>query len=174
MNTMSKGHGKTEFLLIRISLVAIMSALVAVATLIVRIPNAMGGYFNLGDVAIFAVAIAFDPIVGGLAGGIGSAIADLIGFPVFAIPTLIIKGLEGLLASLISNRKRSLRDLLAAVVAGSVMISGYFVVEYFGLQWGWGGAMGEVPGNIVQVVFGGFVGIPLGYIIRRRLPEILR
>jgi uncharacterized membrane protein len=112
--------------------------------------------------------------VGGLAGGIGSAIADLIGFPIFAIPTLIIKGLEGLLASAISNKKSALRDLLAVFVAGSEMVIGYFVVEYFVLQWGLGGALAEIPGNIVQVLVGGLIGIPLAYVVRRRLPEILR
>jgi uncharacterized membrane protein len=171
---MSTTYGKTTFVLIKISLIAVMAALVAAATLIVRIPNAMGGYFNLGDVAIFAVAFTFDPIVGGLASGIGSSIADIIGFPVFAIPTLVIKGLEGLLASVISDKKRSVRDGLSGVVAGSEMILGYFIVEYFVLQWGLGGALGEVPGNFVQVLVGAFVGIPLGYVIRRRLPEILR
>ena len=167
-------YGKTMVILIQISLTAMMAALVAAATLIVRIPNALGGYFNLGDVAIFAVAFTFNPIVGGLASGIGSSIADLIGFPMFAIPTLVIKGLEGFLASGISDKKRSVRDGLSGVIAGLEMIFGYFMVEYFVLQWGLGGALGEVPGNLIQVVVGALVGIPLGYAIRRRLPEILR
>ncbi len=160
--------------LIQISLIAMMAAVTAAATFIVRIPNAMGGDFNLGDVAVFAVALTFNPVVGGLAGGIGSAIADLIGFPIFAIPTLIIKGLEGLLASVISNRKSPLRDILAVVIAGSEMVVGYFIVEYFILSWGLGGALAEVPGNVIQIVVGGLIGVPLGYVIRRRLPEILR
>lgn len=102
---MSNDYARTQFLLVQASLTAVMAALVGAATLIVRIPNPMGGYFNLGDVAIFAVALTFNPVVGGVAGGVGSAIADLIGFPVFAVPTLVIKGLEGLIAGVISNRK---------------------------------------------------------------------
>jgi uncharacterized membrane protein len=171
---MKKKYASPEVLLVQISLIAMMAAVTAAATFLIRIPNPMGGYFNLGDVAVFAVALAFNPLVGGLAGGIGSAIADLIGFPIFAVPTLIIKGLEGLLASVISNKKSAFRDLLAVVVAGSVMVVGYFVVEYFVLQWGLGGALAEIPGNIVQVLVGGLIGIPLGYVVRRNLPEILR
>jgi uncharacterized membrane protein len=171
---MKKKYASPEVLLVQISLIAMMAAVTAAATFLIRIPNPMGGYFNLGDVAVFAVALAFNPLVGGLAGGIGSAIADLIGFPIFAIPTLIIKGLEGLLASVISNKKSAFRDLLAVVVAGSEMVVGYFVVEYFVLQWGLGGALAEIPGNIVQVLVGGLIGIPLGYVVRRSLPEILR
>jgi len=171
---MTERHTRPEVLLVQISLIALMAAVTAAATFIVRIPNAMGGYFNLGDVAVIAVALTFNPLVGSLAGGIGSAIADLIGFPVFAIPTLIIKGLEGFFASVISNRKSPIRDLFAVIVAGSEMVVGYFVVEYFVLQWGLGGALAEIPGNIVQVVVGGLIGVPLSYIVRRRLPEILR
>jgi len=152
----------------------VMTALVAVGTMIVRIPNPMGGYFNVGDVMIFVSALTFNPMVGGFAGGVGSAISDAIGFPVFVIPTLIIKGLEGFLAGLISNRKSVFRDILAVVVAGSEMIIGYFLAELYPLQWGLGGALAEVPGNIAQIFIGGIVGIPIAYVVRRRIPEILK
>ena len=172
--TMQAHSAKAEIVAIQVALIAVMSGLVTVATFLVRIPNPMGGYFNLGDAAVFAVALTFNPIIGGFAGGIGSAIADVIGFPLFAIPTLIIKGTEGFLAGLISNKRTALSDVVAVIVAGCVMIFGYFVVELFAFQWGWGGAMAELPGNIAQVVFGGLIGIPLAYVVRRRLPEILK
>jgi len=165
---------KENALVFQISLMPVMTALVAVGTLMIRIPNPMGGYFNVGDVMIFVCALNFHPIIGGLAGGAGSAIADMIGFPLFVIPTLIIKGLEGLLASLITNKKNAFRDVLAVVVAGSEMIIGYFLVELYALQWGLGGALAEVPGNIAQIVIGGLVGIPVALVLRRRLPEILK
>jgi uncharacterized membrane protein len=157
---------------IQLSLMAIMSALVAVGTLIVRIPNPMGGYFNVGDVMIFVTALTFNPLIGSVAGGLGSAIADIIGFPIFAIPTLVIKGLEGLLASRISDKKQVYRDVLAVVVAGTEMILGYFLVELY--LWGIGGALAEVAANIAQIAIGGVVGIPVALVLRRRLPEILR
>jgi uncharacterized membrane protein len=171
---MQSNYLKREKLLTHISLMAVMSALVAVGTLIVRIPNPMGGYFNVGDVMIFVAALTFTPLVGGFAGGVGSAIADMIGFPLFAVPTLIIKGLEGLLAGLISNRKSVYRDLLAVIVAGGEMITGYFLAELYPLSWGLGGALGELPGNTAQIVIGGLVGIPIANVLRRRLPEVLK
>ena len=157
---------------IQLSLIAVMSALVAVGTLIVRIPNPMGGYFNVGDVMIFVAALTFNPIIGGAAGGLGSAIADLIGFPLFALPTLVIKGLEGLIAGLITNKKSVFRDVLAVVAAGAEMVTGYFLVEVY--LYGLGGALGEVPANIAQIAVGGLIGIPVALVLRRRLPEILR
>jgi len=163
-----------ESYLIQLALSAIMAALVFVATMIIRIPNWMGGYFNFGDVMIFVSALAFGPIVGGFAGGVGSSIADVIGFPVFAIPTLVIKGTEGLLAGLITNRKKVYRDLIAVIVAGVEMVLGYFLAEYFALGWTFEMALTEIPINIAQIVIGGVIGIPLAIIIRQRLPEILK
>ena len=157
---------------IQLSLMAIMSAMVTVGTLIVRIPNPMGGYFNVGDVMIFVTALTFTPFIGGVAGGLGSAIADILSFPVFALPTLVIKGLEGLLAGFITNKKSLFRDVLAVVAAGAEMITGYFLVEWY--LWGLGGALAEVPLNILQIAVGGLVGIPVALVLRRRLPEILR
>lgn len=164
---------KKQRAVIQLSLMAIMSALVTVGTLIIRIPNPMGGYFNLGDVMIFVAALTFNPLIGGIAGGLGSAIADIIGFPLFAIPTLVIKGLEGLLASLITNKKNVFCDILAVVAAGTEMVIGYFLVELYALQWGLGAALAEVPANIAQVTIGGLAGIPIALVLRRRLPEIL-
>jgi uncharacterized membrane protein len=160
--------------LIQLSIMVVMTALVAVGTLIIRIPNPMGGYFNVGDVMIFVSALIFGPLMGGVAGGLGSAIADMIGFPLFALPTLVIKGLEGLLAGLIGDRRSVFRDVFAVVVAGCEMILGYFLVEWLVLQWGLGGALAEVPANIVQIVVGGVVGVPVALVLRRRLPEILK
>jgi len=171
---MPTSYLKKENLPLQISLMAVMTALVAVGTLVIRIPNPMGGYFNVGDVMIFVSALTFNPIIGCFAGGVGSAISDAIGFPVFVIPTLIIKGIEGFLAGLIRNRKSVSRDVLAVVVAGTEMIAGYFLAELYPLQWGLGGALAEVPTNIAQIVIGGLLGIPIAYIVRRRMPEILR
>jgi len=171
---MPTSNVKRQDLVIQLSLIAVMTAAVAVGTFIIRIPNPMGGYFNVGDVMVFVSALTFGPIVGGFAGGVGSAISDAIGFPVFVIPTLVIKGLEGCIAGLIANRKSAFRDTLAVIVAGGEMIIGYFLVELYALQWGLGGALGEVPGNIAQIVIGGVIGIPVAYVIRRRLPEVLK
>jgi len=162
----------TKGTLIQISLWAAMAALVCVATLLIRIPNPMGGYFNVGDVMVFVSALTFGPVVGGVAGGIGSSLADIIGFPVFAIPTLLIKGAEGFLAGFITNKKSVFRDIFAVIVAGVEMIIGYFIVEIY--LWGLEAALLEIPGNIGQIVIGGLIGIPIAVVLRKRLPQIIR
>jgi uncharacterized membrane protein len=160
---------------ITIAQAAVMAALVAVATFLVQIPiPATKGYLNFGDIMIFVSALTFGPIIGGFAGGVGSAISDVAsGYAYFAPFTLIIKGAEGLIAGLISNRLSRKRDIAAVVIAGIEMVTGYFLAEFFGLSEGWA-ALGETPFNILQIAVGGIVGISITIILRKRLPEAWR
>ena len=59
-----------------------LTVMVMIATVLVRIPVPGGGYFNLGDVVIIFSGLFGGWKAGLIAGGIGSALADLIGFPV--------------------------------------------------------------------------------------------
>jgi len=151
---------------------AVFTALVFLSTYLFQIPiPATQGYFNLGDIMIFITALTFGSRVGGFAGGIGSALSDaLAGFGTFAPFTLVIKGLEGYVAGLISRRSIQRRTLMIAWAAGSVvMVLGYFLAESFFIAVFFGSseftgiaaASGEVPFNILQVVGGGAVGIPV-------------
>jgi uncharacterized membrane protein len=163
---------RKQLVLIQAARAGIMAALVAVATFFVQIPNpATKGYINFGDIMIFVSALTFGPVVGGLAGSIGSSIADIVsGYGYFAPFTFLIKGAEGAIAGLISNQKSVKRDVVAVILAGSEMIIGYFIAEFFPLQLGWA-ALTEVPGNISQITVGAIVGIPITLLIRKRLPE---
>lgn len=155
-----------------ITVTGVFTALVFLSTYLFQIPiPATQGYFNLGDIMIFITALTFGPTVGGFAGGIGSALSDALGgFGTFAPFTLIIKGLEGYVAGLISRRSDRRRILMIAWAAGSVvMVLGYFLAESFFISLVFGSssatgiiaASGEVPFNILQVVGGGAVGIPV-------------
>ena len=157
----------------KLALAIIMTTLTTVSTLFITIPIPLAGYFNLGDVMIFISALTFGPIIGSFAGGLGSAIADLLVWPVYAIPTLIIKGLEGLLAGLLTNKKHVYRDVLAVIVAGVEMVIGYLLVDWLILQIGWPSALAAVPFNVMQIAIGGIIGVPIAFILRRRLPENL-
>lgn len=166
---------KRQLLLIQVALSGVMAALVALATFIVQIPiPATKGYLNFGDIMIFVSSLAFGPIVGGLAGSIGSAISDVAsGYGPFAPFTFLIKGAEGIIAGLISNKTSRSRDILAVTVAGIEMITGYFLAEFYPLGLGWG-ALVEIPVNFTQIFVGGVIGLPIALIIRRRLPEIMK
>ncbi|MBS7652156.1 MAG: ECF transporter S component [Candidatus Bathyarchaeia archaeon] len=152
---------------------SIMAALVCVATIFIIVPiPATQGYFNVGDAMVMVAALTFGPLVGAAAGGIGSSLADIImGYSFFAPYTLVIKGLEGLLAGWIYSRWKErgrLMILLAWLAGGTVMVTGYFVVEYSILGYG-AGAFVELPFNMVQMAVAGIVGIPVSMALKKRI-----
>ena len=159
----------------KLALLALLSALVAVATWVIRIPiPATKGYINLGDSMIFVSALLFGGLIGGIAGGVGSALADLLGgYANWAIPTLIIKGLEGLLVgSLFQLTRRNMAQkagvylsLPILVLGGLWMVTGYFLVEVF--LYGWGAATVEIPGNLFQALSGLVIAIPVAAALTR-------
>ncbi len=144
----------------RISLLALMSALVVVATIVIRLPiPATGGYLNLGDTIIFITAVLLGPLSGLIAGAVGSSLADILGgFFQFAPWTLVIKGIEGLVAgylvSILKADPKTWRGIVICFVsfaaAAAWMTAGYFGAEYviFGLDWA--PPLAELPFNLVQ------------------------
>ncbi len=90
---------------VKLALAAVFAALVFVATysFVINIP-ATGGYFNLGEIVIYAAAIVFGSLVGGFAGGVGAAISDALVAPQFAPGTLIIKFFEGAVVGYLGKR----------------------------------------------------------------------
>ena len=63
----------------KLVLAALLAALTAVATMIIRIPTPTQGYIHLGDGMVLICGILLGPGLGALAAGIGSMMADLIG-----------------------------------------------------------------------------------------------
>lgn len=157
---------------------ALSIALVAVCTIMVRIYiPATTGYVNFGDIMIFAVAITLGKKKGAIAGGLGSCLADiLVGAMIFAPGTLIIKGIEGFLCGLlyekISKRfKNILAICISCIIAGAFMVFAYFIYELiiFSLE----GAMGGLPGNIVQGIVSVVAAVPISMVFRKATKAIL-
>ena len=119
----------------RLVIGAVFAALVCVSTFAVRIPAGLsGGYVNMGDAVVLLSGYLIGPIFGGLAGGIGSALADIFGgYMVFAVPTLVIKFLvafiSGILFANMGQRKDWTILIFCGIIAECVMISGYFLFE---------------------------------------------
>ena len=159
----------------KVAITAGLAAATTIATMLVQIPIApTRGYLNFGEIIVFTTALLFGRFVGGLAGGIGSAMADVItGYGYFAPFTLIIKGLEGFLAGTIRDGKSTRRDVLGWFVGAVAMVAGYFLVESYVMGFGVPAALLEVPSNIVQVISGAIIAIPMARGLRNRIPKIL-
>jgi len=152
---------------------AIMAALVCVATMLIQFPiPATQGFFNVGDAMVMVAALTFGPVVGAIAGGLGSSLADLLGGWYVWVPfTLIIKGVEGLLAGWVLKRgdgnPGSLQMVVAWIVGGLEMVAGYFLVQVY--MYGFSAALVEAPFNFVQMAVAGIVGIPISLALKKRL-----
>ena len=117
---------------VQAALTAISTALVCVATMVftVYVP-ATKGFFNLGETMVYTVAILFGPYVGAVAGGLGSALADvLLGYPYYAPGTLVIKASEGFVVGWLTRRMARLGQRawtyltsLLAFLSGSLLAS---------------------------------------------------
>ena len=155
--------------------IALLTALVAAVTRVVQIPMpATEGYINVGDAVIIAGALLFGGMTGGLAGGIGSALADLLGgYSHWAPFTLVIKGLEGLLIGLGARSfgvdlRRPMGLLVGgilALVGTGWMVSGYFLVEWH--LYSLGPALASMPGNALQAAVSLVCGLPLAGALQR-------
>jgi len=156
-----------------VALTAVMTAATAAVTMIISIPFPLTrGYFNLGDAVVMFAGLLFGSSVGGVAGGVGSALSDvLLGYGYFAPLTLFIKGTEGFLTGLIGNNRR-FPIKVAAVVAGAIaMLLGYFSVET--PLYGVGAALAElVTINSIQVLSGAIISLTLSQIIIKTYPDI--
>ena len=162
-----KRHSTTK-----IALSVVLASAVTVSTMIIRVPiPATSGYLNFGDIMIFVSALLFGEYVGGFAGGVGSAIADILGgYPGYAPFTLVIKGLEGVLAGYIGNGKSLIRDVVGWAAGAAAMVLGYFLVETYIMGFGLGAALFEIPSNLLQVGAGALIGIPAARTLRKRIP----
>jgi uncharacterized membrane protein len=138
------------------ALLGLFIALVAVSTMIIRIPIPQTtGYMNLGDSMVLLSASFFGPVGGFIAGGIGSALADILGgYPQWALWTLIIKGIEALIVAgliivlRVRKERISLPLILCFIIATAWMVLGYFIAET--IMYDQKAALAEVPANILQ------------------------
>jgi len=161
-----------------LSMIAIFGAFTCVVTMVIAFPiPATNGFINIGDAVVMITGLMFGPIIAGIAGGIGSSLADLfLGFGIYAPATLVIKGLEGFFVGLIANPKKNhkwnYRDFIAVIVGGFIMIIGYFLYEVmiFGLP----SALYEfVLNSIIQFGLGSVIALIFIFAARKNIKTSL-
>ena len=160
----------------KLILAALFAALSCVATMSIRIPTpGTSGYIHPGDAIVILSGIILEPVWGFLAGGIGSALSDLIGGYFIYVPiTFVIKGLVALAAGLLyqkvgkNQKSRYIAVILGGVADIILVAGGYFVCEFF--IYG-AGAAASIPANIIQGV-GGLVISCILYPILISIPNV--
>ena len=145
-----------------LSMIGIFGSFTCVVTMVIAFPiPATSGFINIGDAVVMITGLMFGPIIGGIAGGVGSSLADLfLGYAIYAPATLVIKGLEGFFVGLIANPKKNekwnYRDFIGVIVGGFIMIIGYFLYEVM---------IYGVPSALYEFILNSIIQFGLGSII---------
>jgi len=135
---------------------ALFAALTFAAMWILHIP--MGtGYIHPGDAVIYLAAVLLPTPYAAVSAAIGGGLSDLIsGFPMYIIPTLLIKAVMALFfipAKSGKGKHRALnaRTLAASIAAGLFMAAGYYAAD---LVIDPAYALLNLPGNLIQAAAG--------------------
>lgn len=143
-------------------------AVVFAATFYIKIPNAIGGYFNLGDGFILLFSSILNPMGAFLVGGLGSAMADVVGgYPHYFIPTLLIKGIEAVFVSVLFKQFHSKIKVVAFAGASIWMVIGYFFAKWL-MKDSMIIALSGIPSNLIQ----GIVGVVIAYLLYPRIVKL--
>lgn len=144
----------------KLVMAALFAALSCVATYIIKIPTpGTGGYIHPGDAVVILSGVFLGPVYGMLAGGIGSALSDLIGGYFIYVPiTFVIKGLIAFASGYVFQKSGADRHSkqIAVAICGVIDIvlvaGGYFICEIpiYSLP----GAAASIPANIIQGISG--------------------
>lgn len=148
-------------------LTALGIALVFVATMYIKVPNALDGYFNLGDGFILLFASFLSPALSFFAGGLGSALADVAGgYAYYFLPTLVIKGTEAVVVSWLIRKYGPKVRYWAYGLGAVIMVTGYFFTKWY-LKGSVVMALAGIPENVVQSVVGIVIAVAAYPLVRR-------
>ena len=116
-------NSKSTVTLKKLVMAALFAALACVATMSIKIPTpGTSGYIHPGDAIVILAGVVLGPAWGFLAGGIGSAMADLLGGYFVYVPiTFVIKGLVSLCSALLYRKVgKNSKSRYTAVILGGV------------------------------------------------------
>ena len=172
---MDKEKINSKELLLRLCVSGMFAALICVATMLIQIPSPLGGYVNFGDCFVLVAAWVLGPVYGFAAGGIGSAMADMLsGYAHYVPGTFVIKGLIAVAAALIvrafmkkSGKLRLPGYVVGGIAGEAIMVGGYYLYAAAALGKGFAAAFDSVFGNVVQGAFGVILGTALAQVIAK-------
>lgn len=138
-----------------------MAMIIVLSSFGVPVP---GGHLYLNDVVICLDSVLLGPVWAMVAAGAGAFLGDAIFYPAPMYVSLVTRGIQGLVISLISHYTFRKHPKIAAILGVSVgaiiMIAGYSVGREFvyGKPGAW---LVKLPYQILQAVVGAAAGLVL-------------
>ncbi len=169
-------------------IVAVTGVMLAVVFILTRFNWSIGpgGYIHLGDVGIYVAAFLFGPIVALVAGGAGTAFADIsLGYGQWAPGSLLIHGTQAFVAGYIGWRSGIPKMIAAVIIGGAIVVIGYFLYTLIFIPVGllegddegssaFAIALAAVWPNTFQVLVAALIAAPLVLAVRKAYPPIMR
>jgi Predicted membrane protein len=166
-----KPKGSAKITARDIAYTAVLTALVFVATFVnITLPiGAKGGLVHLGNVPLFVAALVFGRKKAAFAGAVGMALFDVLSpWFIWAPFTFVIVGLMGYVAGLVKKDGKSLPlNIVAVFLAFPIKLIGYYFAEVI-LYGNWVTPFMSMPGNVLQLVIGALIGIPIAATLIRK------
>lgn len=129
---------------------AVFTALVFIITRFIQIPIPLG-YFNVGNCFILIFCCILPMPYGIVAGSLGSALADLLSYPVYTVPTLLIKAAMPLVFYLFLKKENTIKTFIGGYLSMLIPFIGYSLVGMV-LYGGVAAGMAQVPGLALEYV----------------------
>lgn len=158
--------------------VALMGAIICIATMVINI-RTYNGYVHLGDSMVLLSAVLLRRKKAIFSSALGMGLADiLLGSPLWAPFTIIIKALMALIVTLVigeKNRFKLSRQIVGFSLGAIWMVVGYFfagaIIKHFieGIPTftaALGVASLDIPGNIVQGSVGAIISVFLAIALK--------
>lgn len=170
----SKRHGK-QIKIRDMVITALLIALVFVATSVIKIKLPIsynGGLIHMGNTMFFTAAIVFGARKGAAAGAFGMALFDALSeYAAWAPFTFVIRGVMGYIIGRVAymnnkSGKSWAYNLLGIFLGGIWMLIGYYFTEVI-LTGSFILPIGSIPGNIIQIVIGTVVALPLSAALKK-------
>ncbi len=143
----------------RMCYAAIFTAMIiALSSFSVPVP---GGHFYLNDVVICLASILLGPVWAMAAAGAGAFLGDVIFYPAAMYVSLVTRGIQGLVISLISHytfrRHPKIAAILGVTAGAVIMVVGYSVGRefFYGKPGAW---LVKLPYQILQAAVGAVLG----------------
>ncbi len=147
---------------------AMMIALTVTLSLMFIFPvPATRGVVTLCEAGIYTSALLFGPVGGLFVGAMSGGLIDLIsGYPEWALFSILIHGVQGLILGAVYQKISSRPGMIAGFSAASLfMIAGYALATAF--LYSWPAGLASLPTNLVQNLFGIAVTVPLYQALQR-------
>lgn len=119
-----------------IVLTGLMAAITFVAAMVIHIPNGINGFIHPGDVVVLLAPILIGKKKGIFAAAFGMMLVDLIGYPIYAPFTFVIKGVMAWISYTIYIKRDTIGNkVIAFSTAAIFMVVSYFltgtIITYF-------------------------------------------